>query len=129
MASMTQTYTVEAIREGKWWVVTVEGAGTTQAKTLREAKEMAIDLIAVMNDVPESAVEVNLLAILPPKLQKEVAAAKQAQLDVEARQAKAAQRSRKVAFELVKVAGLSGKDASEVLGLSPQRVSQLLSTD
>ena len=126
---MTQTYNAEAIREGKWWVVTVEGAGTTQAKTLREAKEMATDLIAVMNDVPESAIEVNLLAILPPHLAKEVQAAKNAQRDVEVRQAKAAQKSRKVAYELVKVAGLSGKDASEVLGLSPQRVSQLLTTE
>lgn len=126
---MTQTYNAEAIRQGKWWVVTVEGAGTTQAKTLREAKEMATDLIAVMNDVPESAIEVNLLVILPPHLAKEVQAAKNAQRDVEVRQAKAAQKSRKVAYELVKVAGLSGKDASEVLGLSPQRVSQLLTTE
>ena len=126
---MTQVFTAEAIREGKWWVVTVQGAGTTQAKTLREAKEMATDLISVMNDVPESTIEVNLIAILPPHLAKEIEAAKKAQEEAEVRRITATQKSRKVAYDLVKVAGLSGKDASEVLGLSPQRVSQLLSAE
>lgn len=41
------TYTAVVSREGRWWIVDVDGVGTTQARNLTEAQEMAVDLIAI----------------------------------------------------------------------------------
>lgn len=126
MAAVKQIFMAQALREGKWWVVSIDGVGTTQGKTLREAKEMAVDLISLIHEMDPTTFEVELIPVLPVKLDKEVKAARAAIVDLELRQLRVAKKSRKAAQDLVHVAGLSGKDASEVLGISAQRVSQLL---
>ncbi len=119
-------YTAVVTREGRGWVVEVVGVGATQARNLTEAREMAIDLIAITRQVPASTVTVDLSAQLDPELDAEVQHARAAIDELEQRQQHVALASRDVARKLVRSAGLTGRDAAVVLGVSPQRVSQLL---
>ena len=120
------TYTAVASREGRWWVVDVAGVGTTQARNLTEAKEMATDLISITRNIPAKEIEVEIRTALEADLEKEIAQARAAIRDLEERQQSVARASRGVARKLVRSAGLTGRDAAVVLGVSPQRVSQLL---
>lgn len=125
MAAVT-TYQVHATREGRYWVLKVEGVGVTQARTLREAPEMARSLISVMNGVHTSKVRVEVIPDLPRRYQREVAHAHEAVIRLSQQQTETAQATRRAAQNLVHSLGLSGRDAAVVLGVSPQRVSQLL---
>jgi hypothetical protein len=47
-------YTATAIAEGDHWVIDVPGVGTTQAETVDELEEMALDLVVAMtHSAPE----------------------------------------------------------------------------
>ena len=122
-----KTHQAVATREGKrWWIVDVDGVGTTQARNLVEAREMARSLIAVMLDLPEDEIDVSVSVALDPQLQADVERARVAIIELESKQREVAAASRKAARDLVEGAGLTGRDAAVVLGVSPQRVSQLL---
>ena len=41
-------YTATAICEGDYWVIDVQGVGTTQADTVDHIEEMALDLVTAM---------------------------------------------------------------------------------
>lgn len=121
-----RTYTAKATREGKYWVVTVVGVGVTQARGLREAQVMAEDLVSAVKGLRKGQFAVDLRPELDVRLTRAVEAARRAneRLDVQRRAASAT--SRATVRELVEVGGLTGRDAAVVLGVSPQRVSQLL---
>ena len=55
-------YTARATREDPFWVIEVEGVGTTQALDLDEAMEMARDLVAAMREVPFEEIDMTLIA-------------------------------------------------------------------
>jgi hypothetical protein len=47
-------YTATAISEGDHWVIDVDGVGTTQADSVDDIEEMAVDLvIALTHTAPE----------------------------------------------------------------------------
>ena len=120
------TYAAIVSREGRWWIVEVDGVGTTQARNLTEAREMAVDLIALTRDLPVNGIDVEIRVALEEDLEQEIQQAHAAIKELEERQQAVARTSRSVARKLVHSAGLTGRDASVVLGISPQRVSQLL---
>lgn len=119
-------YTAVVTREGRGWVVDVLGVGTTQARNLAEAKDMAIDLVSITRQVPAASITVDIQTKLDAELEAEVQHARAAIHELEQRQQQVASTSRSVARKLVRSAGLTGRDAAVVLGVSPQRVSQLL---
>jgi hypothetical protein len=119
-----QQFGAVATREGKWWIVEVEGVGTTQGRSAAEARAMAKDLVSAMLDVPLESVDVSVTFEVPGKLREEVKAARAATLQAAVAQEEAAAKSRKAVADL-KAEGLSGADIAAVLDLSPQRVSQL----
>jgi len=41
-------YTATAICEGDYWVIDVPGVGTTQADTVDDIEQMAVDLVTAM---------------------------------------------------------------------------------
>lgn len=119
-------YRVVARRAGDWWALEVPDLPGvfSQAKRLEKADEAAREAIAIMLDVEPDTITVTI----EPELRaderhalKEVEQARQARKDAEDQERLAMQRA---ASTLTR--HLSQRDAGRVLGLSFQRVSQLL---
>ena len=53
-------YTATAICEGDHWVIDVAGVGTTQARTLEDVEDMAVDLVTAMTHTAPQDVHVQL---------------------------------------------------------------------
>ncbi|GAB3670400.1 hypothetical protein [Saccharopolyspora tripterygii] len=117
-------YTATATREGRWWVVDVGELGMTQGRSVAEARHMANDLAAAMLDVPITDVDVSVEFRVGGRLGAKVQEALEANLEAELAKSEAAINYRRVVSEL-KTDGLSGNDIAAVLGIAPQRVSQL----
>src|SRR6266508_3915075 len=62
---MAKTYRATVQRDGKSWLVRVDGVGATQARHLRELDIMTTDLVAVMKDVDPAEVHVDYEFVLP----------------------------------------------------------------
>ncbi|MFI1740782.1 type II toxin-antitoxin system HicB family antitoxin [Streptomyces sioyaensis] len=119
-------YRVTARRAGEWWALEVPDLPGvfSQAKRLDKADEAAREAIAVMLDVETEDVEVTIEPVLPRDAVRAIKAAEKAE--------KAAEGARKAAQKAMQDAAatltesLSQRDAGRVLGVSFQRISQLL---
>jgi hypothetical protein len=105
------------------------GAGVfTQARRLEGpsgVEAMVRDALAVMLEVPRDQIEVEVRPQLPEDLAEAVARVRQARVDAEARPAAATEAAADLARRLTG-AGMSVRDAGVVMGVSAQRVSQLV---
>lgn len=119
-------YSVTITREGPWWVVDCGDLGSTQGRNLTEAREMGADLISIMTETDVSPDDLDVTVSMGEPYSGLVARARNAVAHLAELQQETAQQSRAAAAALVNEAGLSGRDAAIVLGISPQRVSQLL---
>lgn len=128
MVAEVTTYTVEARKDGRWWVLTVPEVpgAVSQVRSLTQADEYAREAVAFVLGVAPESFELAVKPTLPRGLASEVRRAREAVKDAETRQLRAASLSRKAAGAL-RAAGLTGADTAQVLGVSPQRVSQLVS--
>jgi DNA-directed RNA polymerase specialized sigma subunit len=119
------TYHATAKRWALGWELHIDGVGVTQSRSLATAEKMVREYIASMLDVDEGEGDVVITPELSPKLAAEVAEAHEATRRAEEARDEAARKARKVVHNL-KDADLSGSDVAEVLGVSTQRVSQLV---
>lgn len=119
-----KTYRATAHREGKWWVVEVHGVGTTQGRSTAEAQRMATDLVAIMKELPLDQVEVTIEFELSGDLGEEVRRARHEARQAEQAQRRAAEKTRRAVAHMLST-GMSKQDAARILGVSPQRISQL----
>jgi hypothetical protein len=118
------SYTVTAKRWEHGWELHIAGAGVTQCRRLTEAERMVRDYLR-LDGHPDYATatiivepEVDGLEVKAAKAHREAERAARAQ-------AEAASKIRGVALALRK-RGLSGSEVAVVLGVSPQRVSQIV---
>jgi len=123
-----RTYTARCQRSGDWWAISVpELRGVhTQARRLEKAEAMARDAIALFLDVASDSFDVRIEPVLPRDLQGKVGRARKVRDEAEVLQREAAIASAEVAADLVQTAHLTVRDAGRVLGLSHQRITQLL---
>lgn len=123
-----KTYTARCQRSGDWWAISVpELRGVhTQARRLENAEAVARDAIALFLDVPSDSFDVRIEPVLPRDLQRKVGRARKARDEAEVLQREAVNASAEVAVDLVQTAHLTVRDAGRVLGLSHQRITQLL---
>jgi hypothetical protein len=119
------TYTVRAKRWDRGWELHIDGLGVTQSRSLRDAPKMARDYIALDTGAAPGTFDVEIIPEMDGGLEAEASAARTAVIAASRAQKDAATRSRIVARKL-RDAGLTGRDISVVLNVSPQRVSQLL---
>jgi hypothetical protein len=120
-------YEATATRDdGRWWLIEVPGIGATQSRTLVGAEDQARDLVAAVLDVDIDDVTVDVLPDLGDHVLDEVREVRQRVQEAAAAARAAAEESRELAASLVHEHRLTGADAAAVLGVSPQRVSQLL---
>jgi hypothetical protein len=126
MAAVT-TYKVRAVKWDGGWELHLEGIGVTQARTLTAAPRMVRSYLELDgHDVPESSADAFEWSYDLGGLEDAVRTAREAVRSAERGQQEAAALSRAAARALVRDAGLTGADAAEVLGVSPQRGSQLV---
>lgn len=123
-------YTARCYREGKWWTIDVAEEGrpmraATQSRRLDQVDYYVRDLVRLFGDPDYATAEISVSVDYPDSLAADVAAANALrEAAVNAQQA-ASERSRQVARDLT-AAGLSVRDVGSALGVSFQRVSQLL---
>lgn len=125
VAEMKPTYTVRAQRRERWWIlVTPEVPGAlSQVRSLVQAEEYIREAIAFILHVEPGSFNVNVVPDLPGLTEK----AAQVRADIaalDAAQRKVAAQSRDVVAQL-KAQGLTQQDIAAVMGVSPQRVSQI----
>ncbi|MEW1913779.1 type II toxin-antitoxin system HicB family antitoxin [Kitasatospora sp. NPDC085895] len=129
MTEQPRTFTAVAERSGRWWAVTVPDVpgAITQGRNLKEAAEMAREAVALVLDVPEDQVVVDLRPALPDAAVTALDDFRSRRSDRE--KAEDAERdAQAAAAQALTEAGLSVRDAGAVLGVSYQRISQLAPT-
>jgi hypothetical protein len=135
---MKPTYEVRAWREHGWWLARVvaanEGADATplnaltHARSLTKIEQTARDLVATILDADEQAFDIELEYILPNEVETVVYEAIGARTWMDAAQQLWHEHSA-VAVHALIGHGFSIQETAKLLGLSDQRVSQLLESD
>ncbi len=121
------TVTYERDEDG-WWVASVQGVRGvhTQGRTIGDARHRVREALALeIGDRAAETAEIKDDVKLPAKGRKKVLAAVVARERAEAEKAKA-QESIAEAVRVLKKLRLSMRDAGDLIGLSHQRVQQLL---
>jgi predicted RNase H-like HicB family nuclease len=123
-----KTYTARCERAGDWWAISVpELRGVhTQARRLQGVEATVRDAIALFLNVRPDSFEVRIEPVLPRELQRKVGRVRKVRDEAEVLQRQATIVSAEVAADLVHRAHLTVRDAGRVLGVSHQRVAQLL---
>ena len=123
-----KSYTARAVRSGDWWAISVPGLRGvhSQARRLDQAEKMTREAISLFLDVPLASVRVQVEAVLPPELGAGVKRAKTVRVKADDLQEEAATATAKAARALVKGGHLTVREAGQILGVSHQRIAQLL---
>lgn len=114
-----------ARRMGDGWELTGDRLPTLFVRSLSEAHSAIRSALPEGGQTPKDGVSTQLRVDMGGDLEIQVRAAVQATVDAREAQLAAAATLRRAVVTL-HVDGLSGRDISYVLGVSPQRVSQLL---
>lgn len=120
------TYSVTAKRWEHGWELHIDGVGVTQCTGLTGAERAARDYVAIVIGGEPASFDVEITPELDEEIGEELVAAKRETREAERLQREAALRYRKVARTLRRKRHLSGADTAAVMGVSEQRVSQLV---
>ncbi len=123
-----ETYEAKVTRDGKWWAIEVPALPGVfaQAAKLAQAREETVGAIAAMLEVDEDTFDVTLDVELDKKVAVAVAAARTARERAEEATHEASSSARDAALLLTQDEDLSYREAAAVLGISHQRVGQLV---
>ncbi|AOX67605.1 sigma factor-like helix-turn-helix DNA-binding protein [Curtobacterium sp. NPDC087082] len=124
------TYTSHAHRDGGWWVVQNDQhpGAISQVKRLDLAAAAQREAIAFVADVDQTDVVVVIRAELEPALARSLEEATALRAEAEAKEARALSLRRAIAVAL-QGDGMTLRDIAVVLGVSYQRVHQLVHED
>jgi predicted RNase H-like HicB family nuclease len=119
-------YRVTARRSGDWWALEVPDLPGvhSQTKRLDRAAGEAREAISLMLDVEADSIEVEVEAEIPPEAREALQAVARAHKAAET--AALQEREAMVRAASVLTQRLSQRDAGEMMGVSFQRISQLL---
>jgi predicted RNase H-like HicB family nuclease len=120
-------YTARARRSGAWWAIDVPDLPGvySQARRLDRVESMARDAISLFLDVDPATLEIRVETNLPSELRRDVDALGRLRAEADRLQAESSGALRHLTQELLG-RGLSVRDAAAILGISHQRVSQLV---
>lgn len=119
-------HTVRAERDGKYWVIWIDGVIRTQAKREREIELMARDWLSLMNDDrdPESF-ELDIEVAMPEAAQAHLDRAVALREESERARIEAAKETAAAALVLHE-SGLTVREIGPLLHVSHQRAQQLV---
>jgi predicted RNase H-like HicB family nuclease len=126
---MTATiYQITVEREPGFWIIRVPDLEqvVTQARRFSDVRQNARDAIAVWLDQPIEAVDVKVTTVVPPKVQAAMDEARRLRLEANEHLERAGKAMGDAAHRLTKDLGLTLREAADILGVSFQRVAQLL---
>lgn len=121
---MANKHTVRYEHDGNWWVATVPAVKGchTQGRSIAQARNRIREALALcLGDEKAEAAELADDIRLPSQLQKSMKALRKAE-----EEAAKLQKLRAAAAKELTASGLSVRDAGEVLGVSFQRIQQLV---
>lgn len=123
-----ETHRITVEREPGYWTIRVPDISevVTQARRLSEVKRNAQEAIAVWLDKGVDEVEVAMDLVVPSAVQSALNEAKQLQQEASEKLERAGQATSEAARWLTKELGMTLREAAEILGVSFQRVGQLL---
>jgi len=126
MVAAVKTFHAEVTRDGKFWLIRIPEIGrSTQALRYRDVAIMAGELVEIMTGLGGADYDLQLNVRLPSLVRDHLARAEVLRAEAGRKQAEAAAESRAAVRELI-AQGVSQREAGEVLGLSFQRVNQLV---
>lgn len=117
-------YTAHRVDSG-WRLEGGTGQPSVFVRRLHDAHDRIRSALTDADGTPSESIGIQLDVDLGEDLGADVRAAIQATVDARKAQTEAAARLRRAAASM-RAMGLTGRDISHVLGVSPQRVSQLL---
>lgn len=124
---MADAYEIVVRRDGRFWSIEIPQLdGATQARNLSEVDEMAIDYIAIVEDVAPESIAITKRIEVPDSVRSHLDAVAHARAIEAENRTRAAEESRAAAREL-KQLGLTVREVGETLGVSHQRAQQLIS--
>jgi len=123
-----QGFRVRAVRSGSWWSITVpELPGVfSQARRLDQVEAMAREAIAMMLDVDTGQIGPIELDVVPPEPAADLIGTMHDALETAREATETAASARREAARALRADGLPMRDVGRLLGLSHQRVSQIL---
>lgn len=124
---MTKLYQAKAERSGDWWALSVpEVPGVfSQCRRIREAEGMVAEALALFLDVDPTMIAVVVIPVLGDDLDERIRERRAMVTQLEQLQRDLGSVSAGLLRSMID-AGLTQRDAADVLGLSFQRVGQLL---
>jgi hypothetical protein len=112
-----------------WWAITVNdvlnSTINTQARRIDRIEAMARDAIALGLEVPADSFDVEVSFTIDDVLQELITEARLSSLIAQEAQTTAAKKT-KAAVKVLHKQGFSTRDSGTLIGLSAQRISQLL---
>lgn len=132
-----ETYEVDASYDGKWWVFDIPALFKTvngrqivargQARTAAEVTVEARDIVVMWTGVDEAMIGVTVRFAIPGEIREAIECARVRENEARRAEQEAAQARRFAARALVSEQGMTQSDAATMLGVSRQRVQQLIS--
>ncbi len=124
-------YRVEVVRSGTWWAITVPELGGvfSQTKRLDQVEDAAREAISLMLELEEDD-DVGPLDVVvtPPVGVADLLEALQESTVAADKAVRVAAATRREVAELLRAEGLPLRDVGVLIGVSHQRVSQLLAS-
>lgn len=112
--------------EAGWWVATIKGMpAQSQGRTIEQARERVREALAVLLDIDPSRLTISDDIRLPPTERRALELAKKATRRA-AGETERAERATREAARTLLAAGMSLRDAGTLLGVTRQRVHQIL---
>lgn len=124
---MTKVYEATAARDGVAWVVSIPEMGVSdRVSKLSKAERAAQALVAKETGVGASEVEVSVTAVGDPAVREALEEAETLAREGEALIRRAAQRRAGIVRDYIARENLTVREAAALLGVSHQRVQQLI---
>jgi hypothetical protein len=126
MVAELKTYHAEVTRDGKFWLIRIpEIDRSTQALRYKDVAVMASDLVEIITGLSTGDYDLHVDVHLPTEVQDHLARAEVLREEAKRKNSEAAKESRAAVRQLL-AQGLSQREAGELLGMSFQRISQLV---